>query len=108
MGPEQLICAVLRGEATPWRLGVDAAAVSHFLEAARYHGVLPLLDLQFRTRDDFHGWPAAVLKACREETLGRAMYDLAHRAEIVRLLDALASAGVRPLLLKGTPLAYSH
>jgi hypothetical protein len=105
---EQLMCAILRGEVTPWSLGAEPDAASLFVEAARYHGVLPLLDLQFRTCDDFQGWPAAVLKACREETLGRVMYDLAHRAEIVQVLDALASAGVRPLLLKGTPLAYSH
>jgi hypothetical protein len=36
------------------------------------------------------------------------MFELAHRAEIIRVLDALASADAAPLLLKGTALAYSH
>jgi hypothetical protein len=36
------------------------------------------------------------------------MYELAHRAELPRVLSALAQAGIEPLILKGTALAYSH
>jgi hypothetical protein len=56
----------------------------------------------------FDGWPAAVETAIRKEAVARAMWELRHRQAMGRLLAALADAGVRALLLKGTAFAYRH
>ena len=40
--------------------------------------------------------------------LSGAMLELARRAEIRKVIDALVAAGAAPLLLKGATLAYSH
>jgi hypothetical protein len=105
---EHLICAVLRQEAAAWNGDDDAAAIALFLDLGRYHGVLPLMDAAFRRRNDAGTWPREILSACGKAARDQAMFELAHRVEIVRVLAALASAGVAPLVLKGAALACSH
>jgi hypothetical protein len=105
---EHLIRAVLRGEARAWPGNLEPALIAGFLEAGRYHGVLPLLDAAFRASAAFEAWPASIRMACREAVRAQAMHELAQRAEIPRVLDALWLVGVKPLLLKGPALAYSH
>jgi hypothetical protein len=105
---ERLICAVLRHEPAAWSGSGDDAAIAEFLDTGRYHGVLPLLDAELHRRTEVGIWPRELLLACRKAALAQAMFELAHRAEILRVLDALAAAGVEPLLLKGSALAHSH
>jgi hypothetical protein len=81
---------------------------SALIESARYHGVLPLLDAGLSSGEAGAGWPKAVRVACAKSTVVSAAFERASRAEIVRVLDAFAAAGIRPLLLKGAALAYSH
>jgi hypothetical protein len=106
--PEQIICALLRREAADWHGGTDPTAVTRFLEAGSYHGVLPLLHAEFNRRRDRGAWPEGIVAACRERARAHAIFELARRSEVERVLQALALAGVRPLLLKGIALAYSH
>ena len=105
---ERLICSVLRQVPADWRAGEDADAIAAFLAAGRYHGVLPLLDAEFRRRGDIGSWPQQILDGCREAALTGAMLELARRAENRKVIDALVAAGAAPLLLKGAALAYSH
>ena len=116
-----LLCALLRGESPAWPADAGDEAAEAFLREARYHGVTPLLDARFRkSGSDPHfgslsgrvgweaNWPEAILTACREDALVQAVNELARRNELVRVLAGLAEAGVAPLILKGTALAYSH
>ena len=105
---ERLICAVLRQAPSDWRGGDDTEAIAAFLDAGRYHGVLPLLDAEFRRRTDIESWPPEILDACREAALSGTMLELARRAENRKVIDALVAVGATPLLLKGAALAYSH
>jgi hypothetical protein len=102
------ICAVLRREPAPWTDGTDPVAIQRFLDDGRYHGVLPLLDSEFGSREGFDSWPREIITGCQESTLACAMRELAHRAEINRVVDTFAAADITPLLLKGIALAYSH
>jgi hypothetical protein len=104
--PEQIICAILRGEASDWDGGSDPKAISRFLEAGDYHGVLPLLAAELRRATNAGAWPQAIPAKCHERARVQAMHELAHRAEIGRVLGALAEARIASLLLKGTGLAY--
>lgn len=103
---ERVICTVLRHEPSAWIGNTDPATISHFLAAGGYHGVLPLLGAELRKKE-FETWPAEISLACREATIVQAKYELAHRAEMIRVLDALSAAGVTALILKGTALAYN-
>jgi len=103
---EEKICAVLRGEAAEAAIGTDPADFAHFVEAARDHGVLPLLDAELRSRDDRDRWPLVLLAACRQAARDEAIVELAHRGECVRVLGALHAAKIDSLLIKGAGLAY--
>jgi len=92
--PDEIIAAVLRREAPQWHGRMDAPAIGRFIDAAHYHGVLQLLDAEFRDRVAFAKWPAAVLAACHKATMRQTMYELTHRAELARVFDALAFSGI--------------
>ncbi len=89
-----------------WADDSDSGAIAHLLEAGRYHGVLPLFDAAFRDSKRFESWPEEILRAGHEAFLAQAGFEVAHGAEIDRVLAELARASITPLLLKGTGLAY--
>lgn len=103
-----LICALLRGESPTWKAPADDESIALFLRTARCHGVTPLLDPRLGESRSQGTWPEAIRRACHEDAIAQAMYELALRAELARVLAALAAAGIDPLILKGTALAYSH
>jgi hypothetical protein len=106
--PIALICALLRGEAPVWPARGEDGSSEAFLAAARCHGVTPLLDSKFSDGKLREAWPQAIWQACHADALAQAMRELAQRAELARVLAALAGAGIHPLILKGAGLAYSH
>jgi len=106
--PDPLICALLRHEVRAWEHGGDPDAIARFIAAASFHGVLPLLDAEFRCRGEAGAWPRDIQLACLTAALARQDSERALRPEITRVLDALAADGVQPLVLKGGALAHSH
>lgn len=97
------MCAVLRGEAPAWPNGGEASSAEAFVARADYHGLQPLLYACLHSSD----WPPAVLQFLRKQSLGLAMWELSHQQAVTRMLAVLAAVGVRPVLFKGTALAYS-
>src|SRR5208282_5106828 len=106
--PMGLICALLRGEAPAWPTGGEEGSAEIFLGVARRNGVTPLLDSKFTDGRLKEAWPQAIWQACRADARSEAMHELAQRAELGRVLAALAEADVAPLILKGAGLAYTH
>lgn len=104
---ERLICNVIRGDITVWPEKADRADVSRFIELLRFHGVTTLVARGLSNDAGRASWPAAILDYCREQTLVQAVSEMTGRAEIARVLQGLASAGIKALLLKGGSLAYS-
>ena len=100
------ICSLLRGESQPFQGHQPDQTAEAFMRLARAHGVTTLLDERLSMGDLGDAWPASIRADCHEDALGRAMQELAIRAELLRVLAALGAAGVRPLILKGTALAY--
>jgi hypothetical protein len=105
---ERSLAAVLRGESSSTLEGNGAEVTANLLDAARYHGVVPLLAAEFAKRSEPDSWSAAIVSVCRDEALAQAMYELAHQAEMAQVIEGLTQEGLRPLLLKGTGLAYSY
>jgi hypothetical protein len=52
-------------------------------------------------------WPAEVLEQLTRRASGDAAIELLRRRELARVLEALGSGGVEPILIKGAALAYT-
>ena len=103
-----LIAAALRGESSAWPAAFDAADAAAFVDTACDHGVAPLLNAQWRRKRPPSSWPDALRRSCHADAVAKAAHELMRRAEVTRVLMALAASGVEALLMKGTALAYSH
>lgn len=100
-----MLTAVLRSEPVPWPSDAPATAV---LDAARAHGVEPLLAHQLsRIRSDAV-WPAEVLDPLKQAARLEVVAEVVRKREMQRVLAALDAAGVRGLLMKGAALAYLY
>ena len=103
--PDTAICALLRHEICAWDETSGPEAIQGFLRAAHHHGVVPLLDAEFRDRAELAGWPKVIQVECFTGALVHAAHESAQRAEGARVIEALAAGGVQPLVLKGGALA---
>ena len=97
---DDLLAAVMRGDDCGWPADVEA---DPFIARIAYHGIAGLLNEQVR---QLRNWPVPVKDYLRDQGIALAMWELRHKALLGDLLDRLAEAGVSPLLLKGTALAY--
>ena len=104
---DELMCSVLRGAPTAWPASACATFQEDFLRRARYQGVEPLLSANLRSSDMCDGWPLGVRAALSREAASHAAVAMLQKREITRVLRALTTAAVTPLLMKGTPLAYA-
>jgi hypothetical protein len=102
---EQQLCALLHGESMSCPADESAPDASSILNAAKYHGVLPLLAAEF-CRHPPGFIPRWFLDASRSSARERAMYELASQAELTKVIEGLARARIEPLLLKGAGLGY--
>jgi len=99
---DALICAALRGENPPWPWDAAPSVVREFCDRATFHGVDALL----HSRAKADAWPGVVIQHLRERALRLAMWELAHQQVLAETLAALAAQGLRPVIVKGTALAY--
>jgi len=75
------------------------------LQEVTSQGMAPLLFriLAKKTGD----WPSGLLAGLRETALRQVAFELVLEVDLRRLLVAFAEIGVKPLLLKGTPLSHT-
>lgn len=99
------IRAILRREKCSWDEAGGPAAIRGFMQAAYWHGVVPLLDAEFRDRVELERWPKEIQVECFAGALAHAAHESAQREEAARVIDALVAGGVQPLVLKGGALA---
>ncbi|WP_296926034.1 nucleotidyltransferase family protein, partial [Thiohalocapsa sp.] len=105
---EQLLCAGLIGSDAKFPTPAPSALVESIATLARLHGVEPLLHRCAVKAKSLLLWPQALLEQFAQTTRAQAVTEVLWQREIRQLLDALDSAGVPALLLKGAPLAYTH
>jgi hypothetical protein len=96
------LAAIVRGQGLEPPAG---GAGVEFIAAASRHGLRALV--ADRLGAHLASWPPAVQAAlAREAVLGAAL-DALQQRELRLVLEGLADRGVRPLLLKGSALAYT-
>ena len=98
------LAAVLRGERVSWRsLAVEPAA---FLAGCAEEDLTGLVQHQVAGWPSVD-WPPGICEELTREARAGAVREALRRREVVAVLDALAARDVYPILLKGTPLAYT-
>jgi len=105
---EELLCAILRGESSSF-LSPRPIEVrpEQLIETAFHHGLhLVLLD---RIRRSFlwERWPLSLREGLENLKTAAATTDLIFEAELRRVLTRSDERGIRPILLKGVPFAYT-
>jgi len=95
------------GDST-WPDAWRGEAEKTFLALAADHGVEALLYDKLYDGTAWEDWPPTVRDALKTKTQSAAVSEVLDRSEITEVLSHLRSRGLRPLLFKGTPLAYSH
>ena len=73
------------------------------IDAARGHGVLPLISAAAANAK----WDRAFVAAMRADVAAQTALALANERELKRVLDGLGQARLQPLLFKGAHLAYT-
>jgi hypothetical protein len=101
---DELVGAALRGESVPWPVGGADALEAEVLDAIAHHGVAALL----AGGGAVAPWPDPLRTALTNELRREAAAEVIRRKQLQRLLAGLGAAGVRPLLMKGAQLAYTH
>jgi hypothetical protein len=97
--------ALLRGEDLPW--SALSADPDEFVEACARDDVSALVYQRLARSRRAGDWPEPVRRELARAAHACAAAELVRRQAIVSALDALAAAGVQPILFKGAPLAYT-
>lgn len=100
---DKLMAATITGNVVAARRLASAAPDAVCLRA-EYHGVLPLVADRLAGLQDV---PAQLATRLRLHAARQVASDLMHETEIRSMLARLDQAGIEPLLLKGTHLAYA-
>ena len=101
------LCAVLRGENPP-ALPPDAVSVAeHLARTALHEGVLALSHYYLHSSDTYHTLPEAFRQTLESYARQQAAREMLEQASLREVLNVFQHAGLSPLLLKGTPLAYT-
>ena len=98
------LAALLRDESVSWvALGAEPG---DFLTACSEEDLTGLVHRQMAARPPAD-WPPSVLGELERAARAGAASEVLRRQELTAVLDALAAEGIQPILLKGTPLAYT-
>ncbi|EGV17953.1 nucleotidyltransferase family protein [Thiocapsa marina] len=101
------IASTLREEHPPWPFGLGAIEIDCLVETAQAEGVVGLLAERLIKRPDAGCVPPALLDILRRREHRDASLELFRESEYRRLLETLGTAGLQPVVIKGTALAYS-
>jgi len=85
----------------------SASDLTALLEAAAAEGLTGLFHARLSRTTEADGWPRRVIDDLARAAHAEDARELLRQREITAVLVALSDADVRPILLKGAPLAYS-
>jgi hypothetical protein len=105
---EDLCCAAIAGKPAAWPSQDEDALAAVLLETAGTHGVDVLLQHALQQHPDAPSWPGELRQELKRRRYLFAAEEMLLAGELQRVLDAFAAAGIRPVLMKGMALAYSH
>lgn len=99
------LSSILVGAAVSWpSLRMTPA---EFLDTCAVHEISALVHARIRNVSSDRGWPAEVRDALAGLARAETAREMVRCAAITAAVDALATAGVRSIVFKGTALAYT-
>jgi Uncharacterised nucleotidyltransferase len=102
---EELVCAIIRGEVA---LSLpDDDGLKQVVEVAFHHHLQAILVDALKKTAAWNRWPIYLREKLQNEVVTAAALYLLSERELRKVLIALDENGIRPLLLKGVPLAYT-
>lgn len=99
----RLLSAAMCGDGVSWPEHAGRPGSQQVIDAIRGHGIAALLHAR---ASRLANWPDQVLAYLRDAAAASAVWELRHCQNLKEILAALDREGVRPLLFKGTALAY--
>ncbi len=105
---ETFFSAILRDDTLPDPSGLAATSPADFLAACTAHGVAPLIYRQLHQGHALATWPVSLQTALTHQVHLHAAMDALREQALCAVLHTFTQRGVHPLLIKGTPLAYTH
>lgn len=100
--------AVLRNDPVIWPATWGQSGQKLFLKEAGLHGVQPLLYHTLHKCGTLPNWPEYLRESLANTARNQAVLDAVRHQALDEVLAALAGRNIRPLLIKGAALAYSH
>jgi hypothetical protein len=103
-----LILAALRGEEVRWPQHEASGLRERFLERCASQGVAGMVWHQCHSTPAWESWPREIRESLTDAIRIETALDDVRAVELSAVIEALAQAGVRALLMKGAGLAYTH
>lgn len=105
----EALWAVRAGYAAPWPQSPANAwnsseELTAIWERIEFHGISLMLHEQSALLTD---WPQKMQQRIAEEARLIGLWEMTHKAALAKLLEALHTAGIEAVLMKGTAIAYS-
>ena len=103
---ENLVCAIIRGDVTSWPL-LDDGSLNKLVEAAFNHSVQLILFDTLKKLSTWDRWPPWLRERLKNDFAAACALELIGERELRKVLICLEEHRIRPILLKGVPLAYT-
>jgi len=103
---ENLVCAIIRGDVTSWPL-LDNGSLNKLVEAAFNHSVQLILFDTLKKLSTWDRWPPSLRERLKNDFAAACALELIGERELRKVLICLEEHRIRPILLKGVPLAYT-
>ncbi len=102
------IFSILNGNVPSWPDAADATFADALEQALRLQGLYPLIYHLCKEDPAWMSWPAELREKTKKTAIQHAAHELSVEAKTRYLLATLQAAGIRPIVLKGTAIAYTH
>src|SRR6516165_8079366 len=103
---ENLVCAIIRGDVTSLPL-FDDGVLNKLVEVAFNHSVQLILFDTLKKLSTWDRWPPSLRERLKNDFAAACALELIGERELRKVLICLEEHGLRLILLKGVPLAYT-
>lgn len=102
------IFSILNGKDPSWPDAANTAFAGALRQELHLQGLYPLVYHLCKNAPTWKTWPADIRERARKTAFHHAAQDLAAETKTRHLLARLQESGIRPIVLKGSAIAYTH
>ncbi len=102
------IFSILSGKIPSWPDAANTAFADALQQELHLQGLYPLVYHLCKNAPTWKTWPADIRERAKKTAFQQAACDLAAETRTRHLLTRLQASGIRPIVLKGSAIAYTH